>query len=183
MAGAGLCLLLLAGCKSSKVATTPAVPEAPHYLSSKLQLTIPSNEGGSMTAGGTMKLKSGERLQLSVLMPILRTEMVRMDITPDEVLLVDRMNRRYVRATRGELEEMFSKNLQFAKLEKILFNAALPDGKSELSGKDLGFTSLEKARIKLYDFSEQEFTMTPTEVNSKYTQVALEEILKMLVRL
>ncbi len=178
-----LCFLVLTGCRSSKTATIVAIPEVPHYLSSKLQVTVPSGEGGSMTAGGTMKLKSGERVQLSVQMPILRTEMMRIEVTPDEVLFIDRMNKRYVRATRKELEGMLSQNLQFAKLEKLLFEAALPGGKSELTGKELGLPTLEKAKVKLYDFSEQELTITPTEITSKYTEVPLEVILKMLVQL
>lgn len=181
--GIGLCVLLLTGCKSSKMATIPVTPEVPHYLSSKLQLTIPSSDGGSMTAGGTMKMKSGERVQLSIQMPILRTEMVRIEVTPDEVLFLDRMNKRYVRASKMELESMLSKNLQFSKLEKLLFEAALPGGKSELTGQELGLPTLGKAKIKLYDFSDQEFMMTPADVTAKYTQVPLEDILKMLAHL
>ena len=38
----------------------------PRYLSSKVQLTIP-NKGGTVTVNGTMKLVSGERMQLSFL--------------------------------------------------------------------------------------------------------------------
>ena len=53
-----------------------------------------------MSVGGTMKMKTHERVQVSLLMPILRTEVARIEITPDEVLLVDRMNRRFVRATK-----------------------------------------------------------------------------------
>ncbi len=182
LAVAGLCIALLTGCKSSKLATVPATPEVVHYLSSKLQLTVPNGDG-DVSANGTMKLKSGERVQLSVLMPILRTELMRIDVTPDEVLFVDRMNKRYVQATRAELEAMFSTNLKFAKLEKLLFEAAQPGGKSELTGKELGLPSLDKAKIKLYEFSDKEFNLTPTEISSKYTQVPLEVILKMLVQL
>ena len=47
---------------------------------------------------GTMKLVSGERMQLSLLMPILRSEVARLEITPDDVLVVDRMGKRYVQA-------------------------------------------------------------------------------------
>lgn len=56
-----LIAVVLAGCKSSKHLTT-TVPEvtAPSYLASKLQLTIPS-KNGSMSVGGTMKMKSHER--------------------------------------------------------------------------------------------------------------------------
>ena len=55
-----LIAVVLAGCKSSKHLMT-TVPEvtAPSYLASKLQLTIPS-KNGSMSVGGTMKMKSHE---------------------------------------------------------------------------------------------------------------------------
>ena len=60
-----------------------------------------------MTVSGSMKMKSGERIQLSVLMPVFRSEVMRMEVTPDEVLLIDRMNKRYVRATRDELQREY----------------------------------------------------------------------------
>lgn len=183
-----LIAVVLVGCKSKKhlVATQPIVdpaelvgPVAPSYLTSKLQLTIPSKDG-SMTVGGTMKMKSRERVQISLLMPIIRSELARIEITPDEILVVDRMNRRYVRATKEELNTLLSDNVQFSQLEKILKNASLPGGKTELSGKELGIPSLEKAKVQLYEFSEQEFSLTPTELSARYTQVPLEVLMKML---
>lgn len=181
-------VVVLAGCKSTKRLTTtvPEVtaPEAatPSYLASKLQLTIPS-KNGSMTVGGTLKMKGRERVQISLLMPILRTEIGRIEITPDEVLLVDRMNRRFVRATKEELEEILPKNTPFARLEKLLTDASLPGGKTELTGKDLGIPKLEKAKVQLYEFSTKEFSITPTELTSRYTQVPLAVLLKMLTSL
>ena len=147
-----LLMVGLAGCRSSKQAAGIAVPETAHYLSSRLQLTIPSGANGSITTGGMMKMKGGERVQLSILMPILRTEIARLEITPDEILLVDRMNKRYVRASRSELNDILPKEARFSKLEKLLLDASLSEGKSELSGKELGIPSLEKAKVRLYDF-------------------------------
>ena len=172
-----LLMVGLAGCRSSKQAAGIAVPETAHYLSSRLQLTIPSGTNGSITTGGTMKMKGGE------LMPILRTEIARLEITPDEILLVDRMNKRYVRASRSELNDILPKEARFSKLEKLLLDASLPEGKSELSGKELGIPSLEKAKVRLYDFSSKEFVMTPTEISDRYTQVPLTELLNMLTKL
>lgn len=179
-----LILVVLAGCKSSKhLATSETKAPATSYLASKLQLTIPSKKGGSMSVGGTMKMKSHERVQISLLMPIFRTEVARIEITPDGVLLVDRMNKRFVRATRDELKNILPKNADFARLEKILTNASLPGGKSELTGKELGFPTLEKAKVQLYEFSTKEFSMTPTELTAKYRQVPLEQLVKMLMAL
>ena len=171
-----LVVVVLAGCKSSKhLATSEKNVQVSSYLTSKLQLTIPGKKGGSM------KMKTHERVQISLLMPILRTEVARVEVTPDGVLLVDRMNKRFVRATKDELKGMLPKNAEFSRLEKILLDASLPGGKTELSGKDIGIPSLEKAKVQLYEFSTKEFSMTPTELTSKYRQVPLEELVKMLV--
>lgn len=170
------------GCKSGKQATAPVVEEA-SYLSSKVVLTVPHKAGNTLTVNGTMKLKSGELMQLSFLMPILRTEVARIELSPQEVLLVDRMGRRYVRATRDELKSYLPKKADFAHLEKLLFDAAKPGGKRSLSGKELGLSSLEKAAIELSDFSSTEFTITPTQLSAKYRQVPMEELLEMLLSL
>ena len=108
-----LVVVVLAGCKSSKhlaTSETKTSTKAPtsSYLASRLQLTIPGKKG-SMSVG-TMKMKTHERVQISLLMPILRTEVARIEVTPDEVLLVDRMNKRFVRATKAELKNVLSKN-------------------------------------------------------------------------
>jgi hypothetical protein len=179
-----LVVVILAGCKSSKrLATSETKAPVSSYLASKLQLTIPNKKGGSVSVGGTMKMKTHERVQVSLLMPILRTEVARIEITPDEVLLVDRMNRRFVRATKEELKGMLPKNAEFSRLEKILMDASLPGGKTELTGKDIGIPSLEKAKVQLYEFSTKEFSMTPTELTAKYNQVPLEVLVKMLMAL
>ena len=90
----------LAGCKTSRHSSSLSGESA--CLSSKVQLTVPHKDA-TLTVNGTMKLKKEECMQISFLMPILRTEVARMEVTPDEILLVDRMGKRYVRATRKEL--------------------------------------------------------------------------------
>ena len=157
----------LSGCKTSRKVTSSL--GEPRFLSSKVQLTIP-NKGGTITVNGTMKLVSGERMQLSLLMPILRSEVARLEITPDDVLVVDRMGKRYVQA-------------DFAHLEKMLFEAAKPGGKASLTGKELGIPSLEKGKIVLTDFSDKEISLTPTQVSSRYTKVEWTELLEMLAKL
>lgn len=179
-----LVVVVLAGCKSSKrLVTSETKAPVSSYLASKLQLTIPDKKGGSLSIGGTMRMKTHERVQISLLMPILRTEVARIEVTPEEVLLVDRMNRRFVRASKEELKGILPKNAEFSRLEKILTDASLPGGKTELTGEDIGISSLEKAKVQLYEFSTKEFSMTPTELSSKYRQVPLEELIKMLVAL
>lgn len=170
----------LAGCKTSR--TAGGLSKESNYLSSKVQLTVP-HKNATLTVNGTMKLKGGERMQISFLMPILRTEVARMEVTPDEILLVDRMGKRYVRATRKELKDVLPKRADFKHLEKLLYAASKPNGKKVLTGKELGIPSLEKGRIELSNFSNKELSVTPTHLSQKYKEVPLEELLEMLLDL
>ncbi len=115
----------LSGCKTSRKAISSL--EEPRYLSSKVQLTIPNKEG-PITVNGTMKLVSGERMQLSFLMPIIRSEIARLEITPDDVLVIDRMGRHYVQASRKELKGILPKKADFAHLD---FSGTLASGQYE----------------------------------------------------
>lgn len=173
-------LIGLAGCKTSRQAGNDR-PET-GFLSSKVVLTVPTKEA-VLTVNGTMKLKAGERMQLSFLMPILRSEVARIDITPDEVILVDRMGKRYVQASRQELKGMLPKKATFRHLEKLLYAASRPGGKNTLTGTELGIPSLEKGKIELTDFSTKPFNMTPTELSSRYQRVELYELLELLMSL
>lgn len=174
-----LVVLLLTGCKTSR---QPVVKTVDKYLSSKVVLTVP-HRNTVLTVNGTMKLKSGELMQLSFLMPILRSEVARMEVTPDEILLVDRMGKRYVRTTRDEIKHLLPKEANFARLEKMLYAAAKPGAKHSISGSELGIPALEKGEIKLEDFSEEKLTMQRTQLSERYTQVTLEELLEMLISL
>ena len=176
-----LMAVCLAGCKTSRQVSSPLAKDS-GYLSSKVQLTVPHKDA-TLTVNGTMKLKSGERMQISFLMPIIRTEVARMEVTPNDILLVDRMGKRYVQATRKELKDVLPKKAGFAHLEKLLYAASKPNGKKTLTGKELGIPSLEKGQIEFYNFSDKEFALSPTRLSGKYRKVELEELLEMLMSL
>ncbi len=176
-------MLTLAGCRSSRNAGKGSA-DIMHteYLSSKLELTIPHKDA-VFTVGGTMKLKRKEMIQFSLLMPILRTEIARVQVAPDELLIVDRMNRRFVRAGASELRYAVVSGFTYEKLEKLLRRLA-KDGKSKsITGEDLGLTKLKKAKVELYDFSTDPVSVSPIELSSRYKQVTLEEMLQLLTSL
>ena len=174
-------LLCLAGCKTSRRAETPSMKEST-CLSSKVKLTVPSKQS-VLTVNGTMKLVRGERMQLSFLMPILRTEVARIEVTPDDILLVDRMGKRYVRATRRELKGVLPRRADFAHLEKLLYAAAKPEGKTVVTAEELGLHKIEGGKIEFSDFSTRPLTLTPTQLSSKYVEVEWYELLHLLMSL
>lgn len=175
-----LCLVLLTACKSSKtIVTDTDIPQL--YLSSRLELTIPHGDA-TFTVNGTMKMKEGELVQLSLLMPLFRSEVARIEATPTYLLMVDRMNRRFVKANEYELRDYLPAN-SYQRLEQLIKNAAKPGGKTTLSGEEIGIRQLAKARIELYDFSNEPFFIEPTVVSTRYRQVTIEEMLQLLMNL
>lgn len=176
-----LLLMCLTGCHTSRHAEY--INKDTGCLSSKVTLTIPTSKEAILTVNGILKLKSGERMQISFLMPILRTEVARIDLTPEEVLLVDRMGRRYVQISHKELKSILPKKASFARLEKMLYEAARPGAKNYLTGTDLGIPSLKQGKIELTDFSSKPFNLAPTRLSSRYKQVEPEELLGLLLSL
>lgn len=171
-----LLLLLLSSCSTQRSAHSAA---GDVYLSSKVSLTVPY-QGSMQTLRGNLRLVSDERAQLTLLMPILRTELVRLELTPDTVLLVDRMNHRYVQASRQELRPWLPRRATFANLERLLRRAARSDAPFTLQAAQLGLPKLEGAKIVLTDFSTGPFTLTPTRLSSRYREVPFDDILKLL---
>ena len=175
-----LTVLLLVGCKSSK--TIVKEPEfVQQYLSSKLELTIPHGDA-VFTVNGTMKMKEGELVQMSLLMPLFRSEVARIEATPIYLLMVDRMNRRFVKGTQYDLRDYLPAD-SYQRLEQLIKDAAKPGGKTTLSGEEIGIKQLAKARIELYDFSDAPFSIEPTTVSSRYRQVTFEDLLQLLMSL
>lgn len=78
---------------------------------------------------------------------------------------------------------MLPKEATFANMEKMLKKAAEPNGRRTLTGTELGIPSLEKGKITLSDFSTEPFKLTPTQLSDRYTQVSLQEIMKLLLSL
>lgn len=181
-----LVILLLMACRSSKQMVTTekkqqAFPEV-SCLTSRMQLLIPGKNGGQLSASGLMKMESNKRIRFSVLMPVLRTEVARIEITPEYMLLVDRMNKKFVRASMDRLKETLSVQTDYYKIEKMLLNAAESAGETDFTGRNLGLgiPMLANASIRFYDFSESETAVEPTELSSKYKQVPWEVLVEVL---
>lgn len=175
-----LLAVLLVGCKSSKtIVQTPDVMQ--QYLSSKFELTIPHGDA-TFTVNGTMKMKEGEMVQLSLLMPLFRSEVARIEATPTYLLMVDRMNRRFVKAYQYDLRDYLPAD-SYQRLEKMIKKAAKTDGQAALTGEELGIRQLAKARIELYDFSNEPFNIEPTTLSARYRQVTIDEMLQLLMNL
>ena len=99
-------------------------------FSSRLRMTIPLKKG-EYTLNGTLKMQRDQLIQISLLLPIIRTEAARIEISPEHILVIDRMNKRYASVPVGELREVFHTEVDFPMLQSLFSNNIfLPGGEA-----------------------------------------------------
>lgn len=141
-------LLLLASCKTtthtvSSVRLTgeeqleAVIGNTPVFesFSSRLRMTIPVRKG-DYTLNGTLKMQRDELIQISLLLPIIRTEAARIEIAPQYILVIDRMNKQYASIPVAELKEVFHTEVDFTMLQALFSNTIFLPGQHHLTRKD-----------------------------------------------
>lgn len=118
-----LTAIILASCKSSKNAESNTTPTqttptttittpgkqnqqddaAVTNFTAKVHATV--NIGGKdITCPGNLRLRRGDVIQLSLADPFMGiSEILRVEISPNDILLIDRYNKQYVQTTKDEL--------------------------------------------------------------------------------
>lgn len=113
------------------IANTPVFES----FSSRLRLTVPAKKS-DYTVSGTFKMKRDELIQISLLVPIIRTEAARIEISPEHVLVIDRIHKRYIFAPVSALREIFHAEVDYPMLQSLFSNALFLPGKYNLARKD-----------------------------------------------
>lgn len=104
-------------------------------LTAKVGLDLQLDKGGSPHVNGTLRIKRGKVIQLSVA-PLLGIEMARMEITPEQVLLVDRLHKQYVEVSFEALSSLANTELDFHILQSLFLNELFLPGKPQLAVTD-----------------------------------------------
>lgn len=104
-------------------------------LSARLRMNLPVKKN-DYTLSGTLKMQRDVQIQISLLLPIIRTEAARVEISPDRILVIDRMNRRYAAVPVEELREVFHTEVDFSMLQSLFSNNLFLPGKYNLNKRD-----------------------------------------------
>lgn len=110
-------------------------------LTAKMSLSL-DWEGKKTKVSGALRIKKGEVIQMSIA-PLLGIEVARAEISPEGVLVIDRMNKRYVQVSFGELETLAKAKLDFYTLQALFLNELFLPGKKELSLRDASAFAVE----------------------------------------
>lgn len=140
-----LAVLLMTGCKSSSVVSKDSSLNSVAYVKALSSKNVPSQVisaktdvelslgGKKVNVNGSLKMKRDALVQLSF--TFLGFEVGRMEFTPTEVLLVDRANKRYVRASYADVDLLKEANLDFNTLQALFWNELFYPGQKDAASK------------------------------------------------
>ena len=105
-------------------------------LTGKMTLAVDLGEKGVTKVNGMLRIKKNVVIQMSIT-PLLGIEVARIEISPDGVLVIDRMNKRYVKASFAEVMVLTNADLNFHTLQSLFMNELFLPGKNSVTIRDL----------------------------------------------
>lgn len=104
--------------------------------------------GKDLSVNGKLQMKRNDVIRLSL--RFLGMEVGLMEFTPNDVLVVDRMNKQFVRAKYGEVSFLRQAGLDFYALQSLFWNELFIPGQHTLSAEGLGrFELVQKAGLNV----------------------------------
>ncbi len=101
-----------------------------------VSLTI-NSDGKEINVPGSLHMRKDEVIRLQAFLPILGSEVGRIEFTPDRVLLIDRMHKEYVEGSYDQLSFLKANGLSFYSLQSMFWNQLLLPGKEHVTDIDL----------------------------------------------
>ena len=100
-----------------------------------MALALDMGAKGTTKVNATLRMKRGEVIQFSVA-PLLGIEVVRMEISPQGILVLDRLNKRYVQASFEQVNNWARTDLSFHVLQSLFFNELFLPDRTQLTADD-----------------------------------------------
>ncbi|SFG05087.1 DUF4292 domain-containing protein [Prevotella sp. KH2C16] len=91
----------------------------------------------NITVPGSVHMRKDEVVRLQLFIPLLGSEVGRLEFTPDYVLVVDRMHKEYIKADYTQLDFLKENGLNFYSLQALFWNQLLLPGNQKVGEADL----------------------------------------------
>lgn len=168
------CIFLLAACKSNSY-----VDSNSNFMSCKLVMKMPREAGkGYDKVNGVVRMYKDNYIRISFRAPVVRSELLLIDYDRENLLLLNRMGKLYVKLVAEELANISLDNvklLSFDEMANIFMEAAQEKRKRKMPASRLGIVMYPSPNIELTSFDSKPFRISKTQVSSKYKEVSLEE--------
>ncbi len=93
--------------------------------------------GKNITVPGSLHMRKDQMIRIQLFIPILGTEVGRLDFTPNYVLILDRMHKQYVKADYNQVDFLQKQGINFYSLQALFWNQLLLPGTTKVSEGDL----------------------------------------------
>lgn len=155
---------------------TQTKPEEKKSMTAKLDIDI-NAMGQSFSVDGRLSMRTNEVIRLTIV-PFGLMEVGRLELTPDYILLINRMDNEYTKVTYQEFNAMSRRHIDFFILQEQIVSQTIVPGKT----LDFAFTlpnnsSEIKMSCKVGKVTYDGNWESRTEIPTKYKQVTMAEIL------
>lgn len=171
--------LLMAACATTK---QPLQPQKPvHTTAQTKRATLKVESAGNKLSVGCQLQTVFDSVCVVSIQPISGMEMYAMHATPSQILVIDRMHKRYALTDYATINAILTPKIDFRQLQNMVSGIELPQGiltltKHFAAGKHEADLSLTFPEIR-YD---QPLTVRPQNI-SKYSKTDLKTLLKSLL--
>ena len=90
-----------------------------------------------ITVPGALRMRKDEVIRIQLFIPILGTEVGRLEFTPKYVLIVDRLHKEYIKADYNQVDFLQQQGITFYSLQALFWNQLLLPGSQKVSESDL----------------------------------------------
>jgi len=131
---------------------------------------------------GSLRFRKDDVIQI-LFTPIFGIEAARLEISPDNVLLIDRMNKQFIQASYREIREMSDIDLSYKKIQKLFLHYLTISNDATLSDQHIAFplNSHLKMDLRLSNFTMRNDWSGHSTVSDKYRQIEINDLLKLLI--
>lgn len=93
--------------------------------------------GKDISVPGALRMRKDEVIRIQLFIPILGTEVGRLEFTPNYVLIVDRLHKEYIKADYTQVDFLKRQGINFYSLQALFWNQLLVPGVQKVSESDL----------------------------------------------
>ena len=93
--------------------------------------------GKDISLPGALRMRKDEVIRLQLFIPLLGTEVGRLEFTPNYVLIIDRLHKEYIKADYTQVDFLKRQGINFYSLQALFWNQLLVPGNQKVSESDL----------------------------------------------
>jgi hypothetical protein len=86
---------------------------------------------------GSLHMRKNKVIRLQAFIPLIGTEVGRIEFTPTYVLVIDRLHKEYMKADYSQIDFLRDNGLSFYSLQSLFWNELLVPGKEQVGERDL----------------------------------------------